>query len=136
MLRLTRQLLLFASIYAIGLVVLWWGAIHNLFIDYAGKDAIAFWVVMPLAWTLSYWPMVGSLVTALKVRRLHATLEEIVRRARANDGRLVEADREALLTMLTDLASSESHLPRFIVRPLMRRFLAASASRQTEAEPA
>ena len=126
MLRLSRQMFLLASIYAIGLVVTWWLAIHNLFINYAGRDAIAFWVVLPLAWTLSYWPMAGSLLMAIKIWRMQSTLEAMARRARANDDRLEPADRDELIETLTTLAAQESHVPRFLLRPLVRRFLRAS----------
>lgn len=126
MLHFSRQMLALAGLYVIGLLVLWGLSIHNLFIDYAGKDSIAMWIVLPMAWTFGYWPMAGSMLMALRVRRLQSTLERVATRAR-EQGSLAVSDRANLMALLVDLAAGESGLPRFVVRPVVRRIVASSA---------
>jgi hypothetical protein len=118
-------MLALAGLYLIGLVILWGLAIHNLFIDYAGREAVALWIVLPLGWTFGFWPMAGSALMALKIWRIQSTLEQVASRARAQ-GALAEGERAELMSMLVDLAAGESGLPKFVLRPIVRRFCAAA----------
>jgi hypothetical protein len=113
MIRRSAHFGLLVLIYIAGIVLSAGLSIWYLVIDYAGKDWVALLLVMPFAWTFSYWPTVGSIMMILKVRRLQGYFEEIARRARANDGNLVESDKQDLMDMA-----------RFIARAIVRRYIA------------
>lgn len=124
MLRTTAHFGLLLVIYLIGLVLTWGASIWFLFVDYAGKDWIPLLVVLPPAWTLSFWPMVGSLLLVLKIRSLHGTLEAMAKRARLNGGTMQETDRQELTDLAVELVASEQKIPRFVARWMVRPVIA------------
>jgi hypothetical protein len=124
MIRRSAHFGLLVLIYIAGIVLSAGLSIWYLLIDYAGKDWVALLLVMPFAWIFSYWPTLGSIMMILKVRRLQGYFEEIARRARANDGNLVESDKQDLMDMAVEMAAKETGLPRFIARAIVRRYIA------------
>jgi hypothetical protein len=124
MIRRSAHFALLVVIYIAGIVLSAGLSIWYLLIDYAGKDWVALLLVMPFAWTFSYWPAVGSIMMILKVRRLQGHFEEVAGRARANDGKLVESDTQDLKDMAVEMAAKETGLPRFIARGIVRRYIA------------
>jgi hypothetical protein len=132
MIRRSAHFALLVVIYIAGIVLSAGLSIWYLVIDYAGRDWIALLLVAPFAWTFSYWPTVGSIMMILKVRRLQGYFEEVAARARANDGKLGDSDRQDLMDMAVDMAGKETGLPRFITRRIVRRYIARMI---TQADP-
>ena len=77
MLRFIGTTVGLTSLYVVGLIAIVAMSIWYLFIDYAGRDWIAFWIVMPFAWALGFWPTVLPVLSAIKVRRLMRTMDSL-----------------------------------------------------------
>lgn len=116
MIRQTAHFGLLVLIYLLGILITFGVSIWFLFIDYAGKDWLALLIVMPFAWLLSYWPMAGSFLMIIKLRRIQNSLDEIACRARQNSGQLVESDRRELVEVAVEMAVNETGMPRFLAR--------------------
>ena len=120
-----RQTLLAVVVYVFGAVALVGWSLSG-FMTGAPREDWALMIVLPPAWIISYWPMLGSLTMAYRIWTIGSTLERIGERIRelgaADDG-----DIRELEDLATRLAAKESHLPELIVRPFVRKTLARMA---------
>lgn len=113
--------ILAAVVYILGLVGLAGWSIHG-FLTGAPREDWALMIVLPLAWTFSYWPMLGSLIMISRIRGLQRTLEGIGAELEAGVSPSPERLQE-LEDVGTHLAARENRLPEFILRPIIRRLL-------------
>lgn len=116
------RMLLAVLLYAAGLVVLLIWSVHG-FVTGAPKEDWALMIVLPMAWALSYWPMLGSLLMIARVRGLQRTLEGIAAELYAGIDPSPDKMRE-LEDVFTRLAAEENRLPEFLIRPIVRKALA------------
>lgn len=113
-------------LYVAGLVVLWGWAIAKVSAGLE-RDDVALVIVLPLAWTFSYFPMLGSLLLAVRMRSIQRVLADMHQRVRAG-GRPTAEERKEIEETFTTLAASENGLPEFLVRPVVRRILRVLAA--------
>lgn len=127
---MSRRNLLAAFVYAAGALILLYWSVSG-FILGAPRENWALMIVLPAAWIISFWPLYGSLVIAYKMWTIQDTIERIGETIKAS-GSADEADLKELEDIGAKLASSETGIPEFLVRPLIRKLL-ARASREIPA---
>ncbi len=88
----------------------------------APREDWALLIVLPAAWLFSYWPMLGSLLTIVRIRGIQRTVERVAAQLRAGSDPTPETLRR-LEDMGTVLAARENRLPGFLVRPIIRSAL-------------
>jgi hypothetical protein len=124
MLRRSAGLVL---LYLIGLLSIWGWSLSHLLGGTATRDNLALVLVLPLAWTISYWPMVGSLLAAWKIWRLQKTLETWSERKAL--GLPADLPEQEIEDALTHLAAEENGIPERWARPLVRKLIRAARER-------
>ena len=131
MIRRTAALVL---LYLAGALLVWGWSLSHLLGGTATRENLALVLVLPLAWTLSYWPMVGSLLAAWKVWRLQKTLETWAERKAL--GLPAELPEREIEDVLTRLAAEENGIPEKWARRLVRKLMGAVRERiATEGVP-
>lgn len=108
-------------IYLLGLAILLVLSYKGL-TDWYSKDMLAIWIVLPIAWLTSYFPMVGGALLLLRMRAFLRSLERIHHHLRGAEAPPLE-DTETVVAYLSDLAASENRLPRFLVKPVVRKIV-------------
>ena len=122
-----------AALYLIGLVAVVAMSIWYLFIDYAGREWLAFLIVMPFAWALGFWPVILPVLSAIKVWRLMRNLETLGDRIEPSAATTAADAKQQLLETLTDVAVAENRLPRWLARRVASKVIQA-AERQVNEE--
>jgi len=124
---MARQFIMAAAIYIVGGIAL---AIWSLsaFAGGAPREDWALMIVLPLAWTFSFWPAYGSLTMLYRARAAEGTLRRVVEQLRSSTTP-DSADVAELEDYATQLIARENRLPAFIVRPLVRKGLARAIAR-------
>lgn len=117
---LRRAVLAFA-VYLVGATGLLYWSISG-FNAGAPREDWALMIVLPVAWIVSYWPMLGSLLAVARILGLRRRLEAILSQIDAGGDPSPEKLRE-LEDFGTALAAGEYRLPEFIVRPFIRKGL-------------
>ena len=114
-------------LYIAGLVGLGWWSLTGLF-GGAPKEDWALLIVLPLAWLFSFWPIMGSLLVALRWRSFIRGLEEVD--SRLKSGQAVQSETRAeLVETLVELAAKENGVPRFIARRFVEKAVEQAATR-------
>ena len=114
-------------VYVAGLIGLAWWSLTGLF-GGAPKEDWALMIVLPLAWLFSFWPIVGSLLLALKWRGLMKSLDTVD--ARLRSGESVRPDtRTEVVDALVDLAARENGVPRFVARRFIEKVVDRSIAK-------
>jgi hypothetical protein len=124
MLRRSARLVV---LYLIGIVLVWGWSLAHLLGGTATRDNLALVIVLPLAWTFSYWPMVGSLVLAWKFHRLQFVVQDWAERRSL--GLPTDGPAQDVEDTLTLMLVQEYPLPERWARKLVRRFLLAAQER-------
>ena len=83
---------------------------------------MAFWIILPLAWTFGYFPILGPILLAVKTRGVMRTLDTIGARVRSGANPTAEQKKE-MEDYLTTLAAQENGIPEFLARKLIRKLL-------------
>jgi hypothetical protein len=122
-----RRSAAFVILYLLGLLLVWGWSLSHLFGGTATRDNLALVLVLPLAWTFSYWPMVGSLLAAWKVWRLQKTLETWAERKAV--GLPTELPEQEIEDVLTRLMAEENHIPERWARRLVRKLIGVARER-------
>jgi hypothetical protein len=117
----------FVALYLLGLVLVWGWSLSHLLGGTATRENLALVLVLPLAWTLSYWPMLGSLVLAWKLHRLKDVLHDWSERRSL--GLPTDGPEQEVEDTLTLMLLQEVPLPERWARRLVRRFLLAARER-------
>lgn len=120
-----RQTLLALAIYLLGACGLVYWSVTGLSSG-APREDWALMIVLPMAWLFSYWPMLGSLLTIARIRSIQRTVEGIAAQLDTGLDPSPERLRE-LEDMGTVLAARENRVPRFLVRPFIRKALNQAA---------
>jgi hypothetical protein len=115
------------AIYGIGIVLVWGWSLSHLLGGTATRENLALVLVLPLAWTFSYWPMVGSALLAWRVHRLSGVLQNWAQRRAL--GLPADAPAQELEDTLTLMLVHENPIPERWARRLVRRALGALAQR-------
>jgi hypothetical protein len=124
--------LLALVVWIVGLVVGIPLALYLLFFK-AERDQYALLITFIIGWPTLYWPTVGPIIAALKVRRVFQKLTE------ATSGeefakRLADGESQ---DVVIDIIASENHIPKWLARRVFRRLRRMLAGRGKQgAEPA
>jgi hypothetical protein len=116
-----RRSFRFVALYLLGLLLVWGWSLSHLLGGTATRDNLALVLVLPLAWTFSYWPMLGSLLAAWKIWRLQRTLEAFCERKAL--GLPADLPEQEIEDALTHLVAAENGIPERWARRLVRRIL-------------
>lgn len=108
-------------VYLLGLAILGVLSYKGL-TDWYSRETMALWIVLPLAWLFSYFPMLGSVLMLLRWRTFMRSLERLEGHLRGKEA-LPEAELATVETFLVELAATENRLPRCLVRPLVKRLM-------------
>lgn len=122
---MSRSNLLAAFVYAAGALILLYWSVSG-FILGAPRENWALMIVLPAAWIISFWPVYGSLLIAYKLWSVQDTLERIGETIKAS-GQAEGRDLKELENIGAKLASDDTGIPEFILRPVIRRLLARAA---------
>jgi len=117
-----RVTLLAAFVYATGALILLYWSVSG-FIFGAPRENWALMIVLPAAWIISFWPVYGSLLIAYKVWTIGDTLDRVGEMIKTS-GSADKKDLKELEDLGIKLASGETGIPEFIVRPLIRKLIA------------
>lgn len=120
MLRRSAKLL---AVYGIGIALVGGWSLGHVLDGTVTSENAAGVIVFPLAWVFGFWPTVTPVLLAARIRRLQGTLEQLARRRAA--GLPTEEARREIEDTFTMLAAQENGVPEFLVRPIVRRFLAS-----------
>jgi hypothetical protein len=118
MLRRSARLV---GLYLLGLLLVWGWSLSHLLGGTATRDNLALVLVLPLAWTFSYWPTLGSLLAAWKIWRLQKTLEAWCERKAL--GLPADLPEQEIEDALTHLAAAENGIPERWARWLVRKVM-------------
>lgn len=127
-----RRMIMHGIVYATGCVFALWYLFTELF---KGPDR-SHWhglgVILAVGWVFGYWGILG----AFAFRRRWRAMENILRRV----GERVQADAdpspedvEEIVAVVTEMAAEENGIPRFMLRPIVRK-VAARLIEQARAE--
>src|SRR5690606_1153897 len=72
---------------------------------------------LPLAWVISYWPMMGSLMAALHIHRFMKKLDTL----KTTDDIRREFLARGLDEAVIDMIARENQLPAWLVRKVIRK---------------
>lgn len=122
---LSRTLLAFV-VYVFGAVGLLYWSVAG-FNAGAPREDWALMIVLPAAWIISFWPMFGTLMMIWKIRTIWGLLERTGERIETV-GAVDAKNLRELEEIGTRLVAKENGLPRFIIRPLVRKALAMAAA--------
>ncbi|TNF33150.1 MAG: hypothetical protein EP312_10090 [Gammaproteobacteria bacterium] len=111
-----KQKLWLLVIYILGCLTLVPWCVWTLFTA-ATKDNIALLIVLPLAWVISYWPMMGSLVAAWNIHRFMKKLDDL----KTTDDIRREFLAHGLDDAVIDMIAHENKLPAWLVRKVIRK---------------
>ena len=129
-----RRTVLALAVYSFGAIGLLYWSLAG-FNAGAPRDDWALMIVLPAAWIISFWPMFGTLVMIQKIWTVQSLIERIGDRI-AMEGVADSKDLAELEDIGTSLAARENGLPKFIVRPLVRRALVRIAAGRVAAQGA
>jgi hypothetical protein len=115
------------ALYLIGMLLVWSWSLSHLLGGTATRENLALVLVLPLAWTFSYWPMLGSLILAWKAHRLSSILQDWARCRSL--GLPADAPEQQIEDMLTLLVAQENPIPARWARKLVRHALRAARER-------
>jgi hypothetical protein len=121
------------GLYLLGILLIGGWSLAHLMGGTATRENLAAILVLPLAWTFGYWPVMGSWVLAWKVWRLQATLETWVERKSL--GLPVDAPEQELEDTLTLLLAHENGIPERWARRLVRKVGALLRERSSPPAP-
>jgi hypothetical protein len=107
------------ALYLLGLLLIGGWSLGHLLGGTATRENLALVLVLPLAWTFGYWPMMGSLLLAWKLWRLQATLETWLERKAL--GLPTDSPEQELEDTLTLLLAHENGIPERWARRLVRK---------------
>jgi len=124
MLRRTAALVI---TYLLGLLLIWGWSLSHLLGGTATRDNLALVLVLPLAWTFGYWPMVGSSLAAWKVWCLQKALETWAGRRAA--GLAADLPEREIEDVLTRLVVDENDIPEKWARRVVRKLMSAARER-------
>jgi hypothetical protein len=128
MLRRSARLV---GLYLLGLLLVWGWSLSHLLGGTATRDNLALVLVLPLAWTFSYWPTLGSLLAAWKIWRLQKTLEAWCERKSL--GLPADLPEQEIEDALTHLVAAENGIPERWARWLVRKVMGVLRERAAAA---
>jgi len=111
-----KQKLWLLVIYILGCLTLVPWCVWTLFTT-ATKDDIALLIVLPLAWVISYWPMMGSLMAAWNIHRFMRKLDNL----KTTEDIRREFLAHGLDETVIDMIARENKLPAWLVRKVIRK---------------
>lgn len=83
----------------------------------ATRDQYALLIVLPFAWVLSYWPMMGSLVAAWNIHRFMKKLDTLKTTEDIRQAFLAHGVDDAVI----DMIARENRLPVWLVRKVAKK---------------
>lgn len=124
---MARQFIMAAAMYGVGGIVLADLVVTGICRRSVREDWVRT-IVLPLAWTFSFWPACGSLTILCRARAAEATLRRVVEQLRSSTTP-DSAEVGELEDYATQLIAREDRLPAFVVRPLVRNGLTHAIAR-------
>ncbi len=111
-----KQKLWLIAIYIAGCLTLVPWCVWTLFTT-ATRDQYALLIVLPFAWVLSYWPMVGSLMAAWNIHRFMKTLENL----KTSDDIKREFLSHGMDKTVVELIARENKMPVWLIQKIIKK---------------